>query len=89
MQSRRASPRIPYDEAVCLTPADASGRIYGRGLDLGTGGMFLVCCAESARSEPRPVAICCCPAVRVPSRAGSCAWSPRPAGSSWPSRSSI
>lgn len=43
MQSRRASPRIPYDEAVCLTPADASGRIYGRGLDLGTGGMYLVC----------------------------------------------
>jgi hypothetical protein len=43
MQSRRASPRIPYDEAVCLTPADASSRIYGRGLDLGTGGMYLVC----------------------------------------------
>ncbi|HVY40579.1 MAG TPA: PilZ domain-containing protein [Polyangia bacterium] len=43
MQSRRASPRIPYDEAVCLTPADASGRIYGRGLDLGTGGMSLAC----------------------------------------------
>ncbi len=43
MQSRRASPRIAYDEAVCLTPADASGRIYGRGLDLGTGGMSLVC----------------------------------------------
>ena len=40
MQSRRASPRIPYDEAVCLTPADAGGRIYGRGLDLGTGGMY-------------------------------------------------
>src|SRR5436309_13314110 len=46
MQSRRASPRTPYDEAVCLTPADAGGRIYGRGLDLGTGGMSLAC-AES------------------------------------------
>jgi len=43
MQSRRASPRIPYDEAVCLTRVDGLGRLYGRGLDLGTGGMALVC----------------------------------------------
>jgi hypothetical protein len=67
MQSRRASPRIPYDEAVCLTPADASGRIYGRGLDLGTGGMSLACMQScpvgtEARCDlllpggPRPVA---------------------------------
>jgi hypothetical protein len=66
MQSRRASPRIPYDEAVCLTPADAGARIYGRGLDLGTGGMSLVCAAScpvgtEARCDlllpggPRPV----------------------------------
>lgn len=46
MQSRRASPRIPYDEAVCLTRADGNGRLYGRGMDIGTGGMMLVC-AES------------------------------------------
>ncbi|MES1164481.1 MAG: PilZ domain-containing protein [Verrucomicrobiota bacterium] len=67
MQSRRASPRILYDEAVCLTPADASGRIYGRGLDLGIGGMSLVCTQScpvgtEARCDlilpggPRPVA---------------------------------
>ncbi len=43
MQSRRASPRIPYDEAVCLTRADGNGRLYGRGMDIGTGGMMLVC----------------------------------------------
>lgn len=43
MQSRRASARIPYDEAVCLTRVDGIGRLYGRGLDLGTGGMALVC----------------------------------------------
>ena len=34
MQSRRASPRIPYDEAVCLTRVDGNGRLYGRGMDL-------------------------------------------------------
>ncbi|MES1165941.1 MAG: PilZ domain-containing protein [Verrucomicrobiota bacterium] len=67
MQSRRASPRILYDEAVCLTPADAGARIYGRGLDLGTGGMSLVCTqtcpvGTEARCDlllpggPRPVA---------------------------------
>ncbi len=43
MQSRRASPRIPYDEAVCLTRVDGNGRLYGRGVDLGTGGMGLIC----------------------------------------------
>jgi hypothetical protein len=43
MQSRRASPRIPYDEAVCLTRVDGNGRLYGRGVDLGTGGMGLMC----------------------------------------------
>ncbi|HXU62231.1 MAG TPA: PilZ domain-containing protein [Polyangia bacterium] len=43
MQSRRASARIPYDEAVCLTRVDGLGRLYGRGMDLGTGGMALVC----------------------------------------------
>lgn len=49
MQSRRASPRIPYDEAVCLTRVDGKGRLYGRGMDLGTGGMALVC------GEPCPI----------------------------------
>ncbi len=43
MQSRRASPRSPYDEAVCLTRVDGNGRLYGRGVDLGTGGMGLMC----------------------------------------------
>jgi hypothetical protein len=43
MQSRRASPRIPYDEAVCLSRTDGNGRLYGRALDLGTGGIAIVC----------------------------------------------
>jgi hypothetical protein len=43
MQSRRASPRIPYDEAVCLSRTDGNGRLYGRAMDLGTGGVALVC----------------------------------------------
>lgn len=43
MQSRRASPRIPYDEAVCLSRTDGNGRLYGRAMDLGTGGIALVC----------------------------------------------
>lgn len=47
MQSRRASPRIPYDEAVCLTRVDGQGRLYGRGVDLGTGGMGLICTESS------------------------------------------
>ncbi len=43
MQSRRASPRIPYDEAICLSRTDGNGRLYGRAIDLGTGGVALVC----------------------------------------------
>jgi len=43
MQSRRASPRIPYDEAICLSRTDGNGRLYGRAIDLGTGGIALVC----------------------------------------------
>jgi hypothetical protein len=67
MQSRRASPRIPYDEAICLTRTDGSGRLYARGMDLGTGGMALVCaeacpidtevrCDLLLRGGPRAVA---------------------------------
>jgi len=43
MQSRRASPRIPYDEAVCLSRTDGNGRLYGRAMDLGTGGIAIIC----------------------------------------------
>jgi PilZ domain len=41
-QSRRVSPRIPYDEAICLARLDGKGRLYGRGLDLSASGVSLV-----------------------------------------------
>ena len=31
-QSRRISPRVPYDEAVALTRFDGGGRLYARAL---------------------------------------------------------
>ena len=46
-QARRVSPRIPYDEAICLARIDGRGRLYGRGLDLSASGLSLVC-AEAA-----------------------------------------
>ena len=41
-QPRRISPRIPYDEAICLARIDGRGRLYGRGLDLSASGLSLV-----------------------------------------------
>jgi hypothetical protein len=41
-QARRDSPRIPYDEAICLARIDGNGRLYGRGLDLSASGISLV-----------------------------------------------
>ena len=41
-QTRRDSPRIPYDEAICLSRIDGQGRLYGRGLDLSASGLSLV-----------------------------------------------
>jgi hypothetical protein len=41
-QARRDSPRIPYDEAICLARIDGKGRVYGRGLDLSASGISLV-----------------------------------------------
>jgi hypothetical protein len=41
-QTRRDSPRIPYDEAICLARIDGEGRLYGRGLDLSASGVSLV-----------------------------------------------
>jgi hypothetical protein len=41
-QTRRDSPRIPYDEAICLGRIDGRGRLYGRGLDLSASGISLV-----------------------------------------------
>jgi hypothetical protein len=41
-QARRDSPRIPYDEAICLARIDGKGRLYGRGLDLSASGVSLV-----------------------------------------------
>jgi hypothetical protein len=47
-QARRVSPRIPYDEAICLTRGDGAGRYYVQTCDLGTSGMLVV----SAESCP-------------------------------------
>jgi len=42
-QPRRVSPRIPYEEAVCLTRADGGGRLFGRSVNLGTTGVYVKC----------------------------------------------
>lgn len=42
-QSRRVSPRIAYDEAVCLTRVDGAGRLFGRSIDLGPAGIYVTC----------------------------------------------
>jgi hypothetical protein len=43
VSTRRVSPRIPYDEAICLTRIDGQGRLYGRGLDLSATGLSVIC----------------------------------------------
>lgn len=45
-QSRRISPRVPYEETVCVLRADGRGRLYARSLDLSATGIQLIC-AES------------------------------------------
>jgi hypothetical protein len=42
-QLRRVSPRIPYDESVCLTRVDGQGRLFGRSVDLGPTGIYVTC----------------------------------------------
>jgi hypothetical protein len=42
-QSRRVSPRIGYDEAVCLNRVDGRGRLFGRSVDLGPSGIYVTC----------------------------------------------
>jgi hypothetical protein len=42
-QSRRVSPRVPYDEAVSLTRVDGNGRLFGRSIDLGPAGIYVTC----------------------------------------------
>jgi hypothetical protein len=42
-QSRRVSPRIAYDEAVCLSRVDGRGRLFGRSVDLGPAGIYVTC----------------------------------------------
>jgi hypothetical protein len=41
-QSRRISPRVPYDEAICLARLDGPGRLYTRGIDLSATGVYVV-----------------------------------------------
>ena len=54
-QPRRVSPRIPYDEAICLTRLDGKGRLYGRGLDLSATGLSVI----AAESCPIGTAVRC------------------------------
>src|SRR5215831_14782124 len=42
-QLRRVSPRIPYEESVCLTRVDGGRRLFGRSVNLGVAGMYVVC----------------------------------------------
>jgi hypothetical protein len=42
-QPRRLSPRIPYDEPVCLTRADGRGRLFGRSVNLASSGIYVRC----------------------------------------------
>jgi hypothetical protein len=42
-QSRRISPRVPYEETVCVFRADGRGRLYARSVDLSATGIQLVC----------------------------------------------
>jgi hypothetical protein len=42
-QFRRVSPRIPYDEVVCLTRVDGQGRLFGRSVDLSPDGIYVTC----------------------------------------------
>jgi hypothetical protein len=42
-QIRRISPRIPYDESVCLTRVDGGGRLFGRSVNLGSAGIYVKC----------------------------------------------
>ena len=42
-QSRRVSPRIAYDESVCLARVDGRGRLFGRSVDLGPAGIYVTC----------------------------------------------
>jgi hypothetical protein len=54
-QPRRVSPRIPYEEAICLTRIDGKGRLYGRGLDLSASGLSVI----SAEACPVGTAVRC------------------------------
>jgi hypothetical protein len=42
-QPRRVSPRIPYEEAVCLTRVDGGGRLFGRSVNLAISGVYVKC----------------------------------------------
>jgi len=46
VQTRRVSPRVPYDEAVPITRFDGRGRLYARAIDLSATGLHVIC-AES------------------------------------------
>jgi PilZ domain len=41
-ETRRLSPRVPYDEAVAITRFDGRGRLYARAIDLSATGIHVV-----------------------------------------------
>jgi hypothetical protein len=46
IQTRRVSPRVPYDEAISIARFDGRGRLYARAIDLSASGIHVIC-AES------------------------------------------
>jgi hypothetical protein len=54
-QSRRVSPRVPYDEAVAIARFDGRGRLYARAIDLSATGIHVI----SAESCPLGTIVRC------------------------------
>src|SRR5215831_14503396 len=46
IQTRRVSPRVPYDEAISIARFDGRGRLYARAIDISASGIHVIC-AES------------------------------------------
>src|SRR5262245_28325649 len=46
IQTRRVSPRVPYDEAISISRFDRRGRLYASAIDISASGIHVIC-AES------------------------------------------
>ena len=54
-QTRRVSPRVPYDEAVAIARFDGRGRLYARAIDISATGIHVI----SAESCPLGTVVRC------------------------------